>query len=100
MGAHDAAWARSAQRDLRQILNEWDPLGTQEPTEPANEQWLPDDEYDCMRDPLLSRLLRGDNRAEVAAFLRQELQDHFSLPTWLVTTALIDRIFEWWESVR
>ena len=97
---HDRDWARSAQRELRAILNDWDPLGVSDPAEPGGEQWLPDDEYDCIRDPLLSHLLRGHDRAEIAAFLRSELEDHFGLPPWLVTTALIDRLFMWWESAR
>lgn len=58
------------------------------------------DEYDCIRDPLISHLLRGDGRAEVAAFLRHELTDHFGLEPWLVTTNVIDRIFDGWESIR
>lgn len=58
------------------------------------------DEYDCIRDPLISRLLRGDDRAEIAEFLQHELTDHFGLEPGLVTTDLIDRIFAWWESIR
>lgn len=60
----------------------------------------PVDEYDCIRDPLISHLLRGDSRYEVAAFLRKELTGHFGLEPWLVTTHIIDRIFDWWESVE
>lgn len=58
------------------------------------------DEYDCIRDPLISHLLRGDGRSDVAEFLRDELTKHFGLEPWLVTTDLIDRIFDWWESVK
>jgi len=60
----------------------------------------PVDEYDCIRDPLISHLLRGDTRCEVAGFLRDELTGHFGLEPWLVTTNVIDQIFEWWESVK
>lgn len=60
----------------------------------------PVDEYDCIRDRLLSHLLRGDSRNEVAAFLRDELTGHFGLESWLVTTDVIDRIFDWWESAK
>ena len=57
-------------------------------------------QYDCIRDPLLSHLLRGDNRDEIAEFLRTELTGHFGLEPWLVTTSVNDRIFDWWESVK
>jgi hypothetical protein len=60
----------------------------------------PVDEYDCIRDPLISHLLRGDSRDEVAAFLRDELTSHFGLEPWLVTTNIIDRIFRRWEPAR
>jgi hypothetical protein len=94
---HDRRWAKSAQRDLRGLLNEWDPAGIHDPSD--DEPW-PDDEYDCLLGRLLTRLLRGDGRADVAQFLRQELEDHFGLPSWLVTTSFIDRLFTWWESAR
>ena len=93
---HDADWARRAQRELRDLLNEWDPIGVFDDEDGEG----PVDEYDCIRDPLISHLLRGDSRAEVAAFLREELTGHFGLEPWLVTTNVIDRIFNWWESVK
>lgn len=96
---HDAAWARQTQRELRALLNEWDPIGVFDPEE-EDEVAGPVDEYDCIRDPLISHLLRGDSRYEVAEFLRDELTTHFGLAPWLVTTTLIDRIFDWWESVK
>ncbi|WP_307038860.1 hypothetical protein [Agromyces ramosus] len=100
MVEHDRAWALSAQRELRVLLNEWDPLGVYVPAGPGDEEWLPQDEYDCIRDPLLSRLLRGDSKAEVAQFLRHELDEHFGVPTRLVTTELVDKVAGWWETVR
>jgi hypothetical protein len=96
---HDAAWARRAQRELRDLLNEWDPIGVFDPDD-EDDGSGPVDEYDCIRDPLISHLLRGDTRYEIAGFLRDELTDHFGLEPWLVTTNVIDRIFDWWESVK
>lgn len=96
---HDADWARRAQGELRGLLNEWDPIGVFDPDD-EDDGSGPVDEYDCIRDPLLSHLLRGDSRHEVAGFLRDELTGHFGLEPWLVTTNVIDRIFDWWESVR
>jgi hypothetical protein len=96
---YDADWARRAQRELRDLLNEWDPIGVFDPADDDEESW-PVDEYNCIRDPLISHLLRGDNRSEVAEFLRNELTSHFGLEPLLVTPNIIDRIFAWWESVR
>ncbi|MGW4630075.1 hypothetical protein [Streptomyces rubiginosohelvolus] len=58
------------EKNLRQLLIEWDPIGV------ADE--VPD-EYDCMLAPLLVRLRRGADQAEIAAFLRTELAEHFGL---------------------
>jgi hypothetical protein len=80
-------------------LNDWDPIGVFDPNV-ENESSAPVDEYDCVRDPLISRLLRGDSRHEVAEFLHEELTDHFGLEPWLVTPEVIDRVFKWWDSVR
>jgi hypothetical protein len=96
---HDADWARHAQQELRALLNEWDPIGVFDPAG-GDEGSGPVDEYDCIRDPLLSHLLRGDDRNGIAEFLRDELTNHYGLEPWLVTTNVIDRIFQWWESAR
>ncbi|MCC3281093.1 MULTISPECIES: hypothetical protein [Arthrobacter] len=96
---HDAVWARRTQRELRDLLNQWDPIGVFDPDD-EDDGSGPVDEYDCIRDPLISHLLRGDTRYEIAGFLRDELTDHLGLEPWLVTTNVIDRIFDWWESVK
>ncbi|GAA1732040.1 hypothetical protein [Aeromicrobium alkaliterrae] len=97
--AHDASWARTAQAQLRVILNEWDPIGVFYPGDPDD---LPDalDAYDCMRDPLISSLLKGADRSEVAELLRRELTDHMGIEASQLTDDVLDRIFVWWESVR
>ena len=95
---HDANWARRAQLELRFLLNDWDPIGVFDPDD-EDDGAGPMDEYDCIRDPLISHLLRGDSRSEIAEFLRDELTGHFGLDPWLVTTGVVDRIFNWWESV-
>lgn len=96
---HDASWVRRTQQELRDLLNEWDPIGVFDPDDEIDSSG-PVDEYDCIRDPLISHLLRGDSRHEVAEFLREELTDHFGLEHSLVTTSVIDRIYKWWDSVR
>lgn len=82
---HDTKWARQAQRELRSLLNEWDPIGVFDPADEDDEVG-PVDEYDCLCDPLMSHLPRGDSRAELAESLRDELRGHFGLDPWVITT--------------
>lgn len=67
-----------------------------------SEDWWPDadDEYDCIRDGILTRLVRGATRSDIAAHLRRELDEHFGLSYEPVPTELLDRLFDWWASVR
>lgn len=80
--------------DLRRILNAWDPIGVFEPGEdPAASKSA--DEYDCVRDRLISALLRGGNRADVMAQLRSEVTDHIGLDASAVTDEVIDAVCAW-----
>ena len=94
---HDAQWARRAQAELRELLNEWDPVGL---FDSVDDDGAAADEYDCIRDPLISHLLGGEDRVEVAEFLREEVTGHFGVEPSLVTTDVVDQIFGWWESVK
>ena len=86
---------------LRAVLNVWDPIGvyqSESPSEDEAVEW-PEDEYDCLRWPLVSRLHRGASRLEIAGFLRSELHDHFGVDA-LVTHQVLDDLFAWWEIRR
>jgi hypothetical protein len=91
---------RLKQRDLdgvRAVLNAWDPIGVyQHPAEPL--QW-PEDEYDCLRWPLVSLLQQSASRLEVAAFLRKELQQHFGVDA-PITDDLLNELFAWWAQTH
>lgn len=66
---------RQRHRELRDLVNEWDPIGVMDdPT------W-PRDEYECLVGPLLRRLEAGATADEVAAYLHAELTGHFGLST-------------------
>lgn len=83
-------WSSSTERDLRHLLNEWDPIGVADEVR---------DEYDCMLAPLLGRLHGGADRTEVEEFLRHELEDHFGLdPSGLRPGAMAARVTAWWTS--
>jgi hypothetical protein len=95
---------RLKERDLdglRAVLNAWDPIGVYLP-DPADRdghpEW-PEDEYDCLRWPLVSRLERGATRIEIADFLRHELRSHFGV-NGSVTDDALDQLLAWWETVR
>lgn len=95
---------RLKQRDLdglRAVLNAWDPIGVYQ-SESAGEgeplEW-PEDEYDCLRWPLVSLLQRNASRSHVAEFLRNELRHHFGLDA-SVTEEVLDQLFVWWQTVR
>ena len=80
-----------AQSDLRSILNEWDPIGVAE--------FAPDDEYDCLIAPLLSRLRAGVGEAAIGEFLWHEIEDHFGLnPAAADTDGVAARLAAWWAA--
>ncbi|MGW5902902.1 hypothetical protein ACWFQ6_14260 [Streptomyces althioticus] len=86
--------ARAATDDiesgLRRLLNEWDRIGV------ADE--VPD-EYDCMLAPLLQRLRRGADEADISDFLRYELEDHFGLtPRPSEPERVAARLTSWWAA--
>ncbi|GAA1296053.1 hypothetical protein [Pseudonocardia xinjiangensis] len=57
---------------LGELLNAWDPIG-------VVGGGGPQDEYDCLISPILDRLEGGADAAELAVFLRSELESHFGL---------------------
>ncbi|WFB11290.1 hypothetical protein LRS74_32825 [Streptomyces sp. LX-29] len=84
-------WNASTENDLRQLLNEWDPIGVADVVQ---------DEYDCMLAPLLRQLHDGASQTEISDFLRHELEDHFGLdPLGLRPEAMAARVIAWWAPV-
>jgi hypothetical protein len=65
--------SRARWSELRALLCEWDPIGVM-----GDPEW-PRDEYDCMVGPVM-RLLESDaSDADIAAYLRDEIANHFGL---------------------
>ncbi|MFD5584445.1 hypothetical protein ACFWII_11675 [Streptomyces sp. NPDC127063] len=80
----------SVEDGLRRLLNEWDPIGVADAVR---------HEYDCMLIPLLGRLRRGADQAEIGEFLRHELEDHFGLtPLPSEPAAMAARLMSWWAT--
>jgi hypothetical protein len=59
--------------ELRDLVNEWDPIR-------LIEAGCPLDEYDCMVGPLLRRLEGHEALSSIAAYLEVEFRDHFGAP--------------------
>ncbi len=82
---------KSAWAGLRQLVWEWDPIGVAD--------FAPNDEYDCMLGPLLTRLNAGAEEPEIRDFLRHELEDHFGLSVAQdEVEAEASRIISWWTT--
>jgi hypothetical protein len=83
---------RQRGRELRSLLNEWDPIGVSGLGD-AN------DEYDCLLWPLM-RMLEEDSSVEaLAAYLTTELREHFGLdPSTRAAADFATRTKNWFES--
>lgn len=92
----DAARDHRLEWGSRALLNQWDPIGV------ARDEGAGSivDEYDCLRDSLISKLLGGDDRAAIVEFLRDELTSHFGMAPSLATDELVDRVMHWWASIQ
>ena len=88
------ARARQQTKELRGLLQAWDPMGifTGDPSDDDQ-----DDEYDCLEAPLLSRLARGATAKEIREHLARELVDHFGLgPEPATGTEFPERVVRWY----
>lgn len=80
-------------RGLQRLLNEWDPIGVRP------DLGGPDEEYSCLYSPLLERLASGADVAQIASFLRTELEGHFGLDAnHSRPEAFARRIVDWFAS--
>jgi hypothetical protein len=80
---------KAAHAGLRELLWDWDPLGVAD--------LAPDDEYDCIIEPLLGRLNAGADQSAIGQFLRHELESHFGMdPAEDEIDSVVDRLVTWW----
>ena len=77
--------------ELRNLLCEFDPIGVMDDPE-----W-PRDEYDRMIGPLLTVLLQGASKSDIAQFVQRELTDHFGLEPELAASKMFADIVESWH---
>ncbi len=80
-------------RELRDLINAWDPIGVLD--DPA---W-PRDEYEGLVGPVPRRLEAGDTPAQLAVYLRAEARDRFGLdPDGRPPEAAAARMVAWYRT--
>jgi hypothetical protein len=80
-------------RELRDLINAWDPIGVLD-----DPDW-PRDEYEGLVGPVLRRLEAGDTPAQLAAYLRAEARDRFGLdPDGCPPEAAAARMVAWYRT--
>lgn len=76
------------ERNLKYLVWQWDPIGVAD--------IAPDDEYDCLVSPLLSRLAASADRSQISEFLWHNLEGHFGLdPGSYDVEVMADRLVTW-----
>ncbi len=73
MAVLSKAESRKRWSEIRDLLNEWDPIGVT-----SLSDW-PRDEYECLAGPLLRLLEASASQSEIAGYLRGEIENHFGL---------------------
>jgi len=89
----DAWWRERGCDELREMLNQWDPIGVME--EP---DW-PNNEYDELIAPMRERLEAGATAGELEIYLEQYVRDHIGLePDVDRESRLAARVVEWYAA--
>ena len=84
---------RQRGRELRALLNEWDPIGVSGVGDAV-------DEYDCILWPLMRMLEASESVEGIAGYLTKELREHFGLdPSDSGVLEFAVRASRWFETV-
>lgn len=65
--------SRARWRELRGLINQWDPIG-------LISAGAPEDEYECVTGPVLRMLETSESAEAIAAYLETEFAEHFGMP--------------------
>ena len=80
-------------RELRALLDAWDPIGVLD-----DPDW-PRGEYECLVGPVLRMLESGASAAALADFLRAEVRDHFGVdPAWRPPEPVAEGLVTWYRA--
>ena len=80
---------RTRWRELRSLVNDWDPIG-------LISAGAPPDEYECVVGPLLRMLEESAPQKEIASYLSNEFADHFGVPV-ADTQEFAIRATQWYQ---
>jgi hypothetical protein len=80
---------RTRWRELRTLVNEWDPIG-------LIADGAPPDEYECVVGPLLRMLEEKASPTEITGYLSREFEDHFGLAA-DNTEEFTTRVAQWYR---
>lgn len=84
---------KTEEKELNQILNEWDPIGIL-----PFDGW-PNNEYDCFIFPILSILHKDQGREKLESFIDEHLTEHMGMNSYEEDIKQIsDKILLWWNS--
>jgi hypothetical protein len=76
---------------IRQVINAWQPIGFP----------MPEDEYDCLVHHLLSVLNSGGSQQDVAAKIKNDIENHFGLSPFpeKEISIVAERVWAHWQNV-
>jgi hypothetical protein len=87
----DAWWRDRGSDELRELLNEWDPIGVM-----GEPNW-PRTEYDSLIEPLRERLDAGTSEGELEIYLEEYVRDHIGVePDVDRESRLATRLVRWY----
>jgi hypothetical protein len=86
-------WRCSGEGELRELLNEWDPIGVFD----MDLERPPDDEYDRYLSPVFTALRAGGGAAEVRRALESALGRMGLGPAGEREDLFAERIARWWR---
>jgi hypothetical protein len=73
VGGNDRWWREDGEREVRELLLRWDPIGV------SQEPGWPSDEYDAFLEPIADRLRAGATEEDLSAFLADAVREHLGL---------------------
>ncbi len=80
--------SRKRWRELRDTVNEWDPIG-------LIAMGAPQDEYECMVGPLMRMLEAGSGPEEIADYLNRHVPEHFGVSRTMGVEDFAQEIIRW-----
>lgn len=85
--------SRARWRELRDLINAWDPIG-------LIEVGCPPDEYECVVGPIMRILEQGAPTVHITEYVLKEFPDHFGVPVPELSAASFATRASYWFSAR